>query len=88
MAKRGIRLGDEIEDVTSKTSGIAIGKVKYLSGAVHWIIQPFTTDDNMMIRTQEVPDAYCQRIGPGVYPEPKAPMGFHAETERVKRNGS
>lgn len=82
MAKRSIRLGDEIEDVTSKTSGIAIGKVTYLSGAIHWIIQPFTTDDNMMIRTQEVPDAYCKKIGEGVHPQSKMPMGFHARDEK------
>lgn len=84
MAKtKGIKLGDEIEDVTSKTVGVAIGRVQYLSGAVHWIIQPTTTDDNMMIRTQEIPDAYCKRVGEGVYPTPKPPMGFHARNEKV-----
>lgn len=78
MASRKIKLGDEVEDITSKTWGIAIGKVTYLSGAIAWIIQPYTTDDNAMLRTQEVPDAYCVRRGDGVYPTPKPPMGFHA----------
>lgn len=78
MAKKGIKLGDEIEDITSKTSGIAIGKVIYLSGAVHWIIQPYTADDNVMLRTQEVPDAYCRKVTDGVYVKPKPPTGFHA----------
>lgn len=82
MAKKGIKLGDEIEDITSKTSGIAIAKVVYLSGAIAWIIQPYTTDDNAMLRTQEVPDAYCRRISDGVYVKPKPVMGFHARDER------
>lgn len=83
MSKKGIKLGDEIEDVTSKTSGIAIGKVVYLSGTVHWIIQPYTADDNVMLRTQEVPDAYCKWVSDGVYPPPKEPMGFHARDEKA-----
>lgn len=78
MANRKIKLGDEVEDITSKTWGIAIAEVKYLSGAKAWIIQPYTIDDNQMLRTQEVPDAYCVRRGEGVYPKPKPPMGFHA----------
>lgn len=82
MTKKQIKLGDEIEDITSKTIGVAIGKVEYLSGAVHWIIQPYTADDNAMLRTQEVPDAYCQYKGEGVYPTPKPTMGFHARDER------
>lgn len=85
MPKSKIRLGDEIEDITSKTSGIAIARVEYLSGAIAWIIQPYTTDDNAMLRTQEVPDAYCKRVGDGVYPTPKPPMGFHA---REVKDGS
>lgn len=84
MSKKGIKLGDEIEDVTSKTSGIAIGKVQYLSGALHWLIQPFTTDDNIMIRTQEVPDAYCKWVSDGVHPQPQKIMGFHARDEKGK----
>jgi len=82
MSKKGIKLGDEIEDVTSKTSGIAIGKVSYLSGELYWIIQPFTTDDNEMLRPVYVPDAYCKYKGEGVYPSHKQPMGFHARAER------
>lgn len=83
MSARAIKLGDEVEDVTSKTVGVAIGRVEYLSGAVHWIIQPYTTDDNAMLRTQEVPDAYCVYKGAGVYPDRKPPMGFHATDQRV-----
>lgn len=78
MPKRGIKLGDEIEDVTSKTVSIAIARVEYLSGAVYWIMQPYTTGDNIPVRTYEVHDAYVKYNGEGVYPTPKQPMGFHA----------
>jgi len=78
MAKKGIKLGDEIEDVTSKTIGIATGKVEYLSGAVYWIVQPYTTDDNVALKEVYVPEAYCIYKGPGVYPDKKPPMGFRA----------
>lgn len=81
MASQSIKLGDQIEDVTSKSSGIAIARVEYLSGAVAWIIQPFTTDDNVRLNTIEVEDAYCLHIGAGVYPDPKPPMGFNARNE-------
>ena len=76
-----IKLGDEVEDVTSKTVGIAVGRVEYLSGQVDWILQPYTTDDNEMLRTVYVPDAYCRRSGEGVYPTPKPPMGFHTREQ-------
>ncbi len=78
MPKRNIRLGDEIEDVTTKSSGIAIGRLEYLSGAIYWILQPPTTDDNMSIKPDYVPEAYCRRIGDGVYVTPKPQMGFRA----------
>jgi len=81
MPKKGIKLGDEIEDVTSKTVGIAIARVEYLSGAVYWIMQPFTTDDNIPVRTYEVHDAYCKYKGEGVYPTTKKIMGFHARDD-------
>lgn len=82
MSKRGIKLGDEIEDVTSKTIGIATGKVVYLSGQVYWIIQPYTTDDNVALKEVYVPDAYCKYKGPGVYPSKKPPVGFHVRDEK------
>jgi hypothetical protein len=78
MAKKAIRLGDEIEDVTSKLSGIAVGRAEYLSGQVYWIIQPYTTDDNVALKPEYVPEAYCRRVGDGVYVKPKPIMGFHA----------
>lgn len=82
VSKKSIQLGDEIEDITSKTVGVAIGRVEYLSGTIAWIIQPYTADDNIMLRTQEVPDAYCRRVGDGVYIAPKPPAGFHARYKR------
>lgn len=81
MAKKGIKLGDEIEDVTSKTVGIALARTEYLSGAIYWTIQPYTTDDNMPLKTYDVHDAYVIYKGPGVYPTKKAPMGFHARND-------
>lgn len=83
MSKKGIKLGDEIEDVTSKTVGIAIARTEYLSGSIYWTIQPYTTDDNIPLKTYDVHDAYCVYKGPGVYPPAKKqPMGFHARNER------
>lgn len=81
MAKKSIKLGDEIEDVTSKTIGIATGKVEYLSGQIYWIIQPYTTDDNVALKEVYVPEAYCKYKGPGVYPSKKVPMGFRADEQ-------
>lgn len=83
MSENGIKLGDMIEDVTSKLSGIAIGVTDYLSGQRNWIIQPYTTDDNVLLRTQEVPEAYCRRVGDGVHVEPQQPMGFHAQDKKA-----
>jgi hypothetical protein len=78
MSKTVIALGDEIEDVTSKLSGVCIGEVKYLSGAEYWIVQPYTTDDNVMIKHEYVAKGYCRRIGDGVRVNPKPQMGFQA----------
>lgn len=77
MPKRKIKLGDEIEDVTSKTIGIATGRIEYLSGAVYWIVQPYTTDDNQALKEIFVPEPYCKYKGAGVYPDRKPPMGFN-----------
>ena len=85
MAKKGIKLGDEIEDVTTKSSGIAIGRLEYLSGQVYWVMQPATTDDNMSIKPEYVHDAYAKWKGDGVYPSTKPVMGFHAR--EVDGNG-
>lgn len=85
MPKRKIKLGDEIEDVTSKTIGVAVGRAEYLSGAVYWIIQPYTPDDNVMLRVQEIPEAYCRWKGDSVYPSTKPPTGFHVGDERDAR---
>lgn len=85
MNKKSIQLGDEIKDVTSGTSGIAIAKVQYLDGLLCWIMQPHTTDDNIRIDSISVSDAYAVRVGDGVRPKPKPPMGFHARA--VTENG-
>lgn len=85
MTKKGIKLGDEIEDVTSKTIGIAIAKTVHLDGSVFWLCQPYTGEDNEMLRPVSLPDAYCRRKGDGVYPSTKPVMGFHAR--EVDGNG-
>lgn len=85
MSKKGITLGDEIEDVTAKAAGIAIGKVLYLDGSIAWLIQPKYGPDGTRIPIIEVQDAYAKRIGPGVFVEPKEQAGFHAR--EVNRNG-
>lgn len=78
MAKTDIRLGDEIEDVTAKVSGIAIGRTELLDGSVEWIMQPQYDDEGRRVDVVIVQDAYARRIGDGVYPKPKPVMGFHA----------
>lgn len=85
MGKKGIRLGDEIEDVTAKATGIAIGKIQYLDGSTAWLMQPKYAEDGSRIPVIEVQDAYAARIGPGVYTAPKEQAGFHARDD--KRNG-
>lgn len=78
MPKRNIKLGDEIEDVTAKVVGIAIGRVEYLDGTTAWLMQPKYGEDGRRIPVIEVQDAYARRIGEGVYVEPKQQAGFHA----------
>lgn len=85
MSKKSIQLGDEIEDVTAKVRGIAIGRVEYLDGSKAWLLQPPYDEDGNRIPTVEVQDAYAVRVGDGVYVEPKHPMGFHAS--QVTNNG-
>lgn len=81
MAKKGIQLGDEIEDVTSKLRGIVIGRCEYLSGVNYWIVQPSTTTDNVVLREQYIPEAYCLRISAGVRIKQKTRIGFNATTQ-------
>lgn len=73
-----IKLGDEIEDVTTHQVGIALGFATYLNGAKYWILQPYVMEDNIAPREQFIPEAYIKRRGEGVYVTPKPPMGFHA----------
>lgn len=78
MSKKSIQLGDEVEDVTAKASGIAIGRVEYLDGSKAWLVQPQYAEDGTRIPVIEVQDAYAKRIGDGVRVAPKTVMGFHA----------
>lgn len=78
MVKKSIRLGDEIEDVTAKVVGIAIGRVEYLDGSKAWLMQPPYDDHGNRVSVVEVQDAYARRRGDGVYVEPKGIAGFHA----------
>lgn len=81
MPKKGIKLGDEIEDITAKAKGVAIGHVKYLDGSEAWLMQPAYSNDGSRIPVIEVQDAYARRIGDGVYTEPKGVAGFHARDD-------
>lgn len=74
-----IILGDQIEDVTAKVIGIAIGKVEYLDGSVAWLMQPPYEHNGNRIPIVEVQDAYARKIGGGVYVERKPRAGFHAK---------
>lgn len=81
MPKTKIELGDEVEDVTAKASGVAIGRVEYLDGSKAWLVQPQYAEDGTRIPVIEVQDAYARRVGDGVRVAPKTVMGFHARTE-------
>jgi len=85
MSKKSIQLGDEIQDVTAKATGIAIGHVEYLDGSKAWLMQPAYSEDGTRIPVIEVQDAYAQKVGEGVRIEPKPVMGFHAR--QVSNNG-
>lgn len=85
MNKKSIQLGDDIEDVTAKVRGIAIGRVEYLDGSKAWLMQPPFDQDGNRIPVVEVQEAYAVRVGDGVRVEPSPVMGFHAR--EVKHNG-
>lgn len=77
MAVQKIKLGDEIEDVTAKVTGIVTGRVEYLDGSIAWLVQPPYGDNGSRIPIVEVQDAYARRVGDGVYVDPKPALGFH-----------
>lgn len=79
MPNQKIKLGDEIEDVVSKVRGIAHGHVQYLDGSEYWIIQPHALENSELAKEVHASAAYCKRVGDGVYPAAKPPMGFHVE---------
>lgn len=81
MSKKVIRLGCEIEDVTAKVRGVAIGRVEYLDGSKAWLMQPPYDDNGNRIPVVEVQDAYAVHVGDGVHVEHKQVMGFHARSE-------
>lgn len=83
MAKRDIRLGDEIEDVTAKVRGIAIGRVEYLDGSTAWLMQPPYDEDGTRIPVVEVQDAYAKWAGAGVRVAHKSVTGFHARADEA-----
>ena len=78
MSEKDIRLGDQVEDVTSGLKGIAIGREEFLNGAIYWIVQPPMDDRANSPKVEYIQDAYCRRIGDGVYVKPKPPAGFNA----------
>ena len=82
MPVQEIKLGDEIEDVTAKVVGVAIGRVEYLDGSKAWLMQPPYSTDGNRIPVVEVQDAYVRRVGEGVHIDPKPALGFHAREPR------
>jgi len=84
MSKKGIKLGDEIEDVVSKVRGIAHGHLVYLDGTEYWLIQPQALENAELAKEVHASAAYCKRVGDGVYPKPKKQMGFHVEADEDK----
>lgn len=79
MPKRTtIKLGDEIEDIVTKVRGIAHAEVKYLDGTEYWVIQPHALENAELAKEVHAAKPYCVRIGEGVYPTKRHPMGFVA----------
>lgn len=81
MGKEVIRLGCEVEDVTAKVRGMAIGRIEYLDGSIAWLIQPPYDDEGRRIPTIEVQDAYAKWVGDGIEVKAKPVFGFHARNE-------
>lgn len=79
MPKKKIVLGDEIEDVVTKVRGIAHAHVEYLDGSEYWIIQPTALENAELAKEVHASAAYCRRIGDGVRPKPRPPVGFHID---------
>lgn len=79
MANTKIRLGNEIEDIVTKVRGIAHGRVEYLDGTVHWIIQPPVDESGAKMPETYAPAEYCSYVNEGVHAQPvKRTLGFHA----------
>lgn len=81
MDKQPIKLGDEIEDVVAKVSGIAVGRIEYLDGSVYWLIQPPAEDRAILAKEVHSHESYCIRIGDGVRIKRKQRLGFTVEDE-------
>lgn len=78
MAKQ-IRLGNEIEDIVTKVRGIAHGRIEYLDGTTHWIIQPPIDESGAKMPEVYAPVEYCSYVSEGVQAQPvKRQMGFVA----------
>lgn len=84
MAITRIRLGDQIEDVTAKVGGIAIGRVEYLDGSKAWLMQPPYDDNGRRIPVVEVQDAYVKYVGEGVHVEATQSAGFHIRAQNME----
>ena len=82
MPSTKIKLGDEIEDVVTRVRGIAHGHVKYLDGTEYYIIQPPALEGAELAKEVHATAAYCRRVGEGVYPTPRPPLGFVAPEHR------
>lgn len=82
---KDIKLGDEIEDVTTHQVGVALGFAEYLNGGKYWVLQPYVSRDNIAPREQFIPEAYVKRIGEGVRVQPKPMMGFNASQPRDEK---
>lgn len=81
MQNDGIKLGDEIEDVTAKVRGIAIAHLEYLDGTTAWLMQPPCDPDGEMRSKIEVQSAYAKRVGDGLRVNPQPAMGFRVGNE-------
>ena len=82
MESNKIKLGDLVEDITAKVTGVAIGRVEYLDGSLAWLLQPQYTEDGNRVPIVECQDAYARYVSEGVRIQPKGTLGFHAREKR------
>lgn len=73
-----VRLGVEVENVTTGIRGIIIGHITYLEGTQAWLVQPRTNKNRGVDPVVEWSSAYVTYVGEGVHVKPVKHVGLAA----------